>query len=159
MGAGYHGGFGNTHGAVSAAIVDVHLVGNGSGKELEDAAKRIPHLKGFTDVAVHGTPDHIAFITLKNGKETVINLDHRRLAKFIKRNSGYEGGNIRLISCKTGSPTGSFAQNLANKLGVTVRAPSDTLFIFPNGKMVIGPNMFTNSGKWIDFHPYNRKEK
>ena len=46
---------------------------------------------------------------------------------------------------------------LANKMGVTVRAPSDTLYIYPNGKMVIGPNMFTNTGRWIDYHPQKRK--
>ena len=28
---------------------------------------------------------------------------------------------------------------------------------FSNGKMVIGPNMFTNTGRWIDYHPQKRK--
>ena len=120
-------------------------------------AKRVKIENGFTDVAVHGSPDSISVFVSKNGKDKEIVLDHRRLAKFLKSDKGYSGGNIRLLFCKTESKTGTFAQNLANKMGVTVRAPSDTLYIFPGGRMVIGPNMFTDSGRWIDYHPQKRK--
>ena len=140
MGAGYHGGFGATKGSGSVIAADSTLVGNGKGFQLKEAAKRVKKIDGYTDVAVHGSPDSISVMINKNGK-------------------GYKKGNIRLLSCRTGSETGTFAQNLANKMGVTVRAPSDTLFIFPNGKMVIGPNMRTNSGRWIDYHPQKGARK
>lgn len=153
MGAGYHGGFGATKGSIRVIAADSVLVGNGRGFELKAAAKHVKTIDGFTDVAVHGSPNSISVMINRNGKEQEIVLDHRRLAKFLKADMGYKKGNIRLLSCRTGSETGTFAQNLANKMGVTVRAPSDTLFIFPNGKMVIGPNMRTNSGRWIDYHP------
>ncbi len=153
MGGGYHGGFGSTSGSARVITADSTLVGNGRGFELKEAAKRVKKIEGFTDVAVHGSPDSISVMINRNGKEREIVLDHRRLAKFLKKDKGYSKGNIRLLSCSTGSETGTFAQNLANKLGVTVRAPSDTLFIFPSGKMVIGPDMQTNSGRWIDYHP------
>lgn len=68
--------------------------------------------------------------------------DHRRLAKFLKSDCGYSKGDIRLISCSTGKEFKGFAQNLANKMGVSVMAPSDTLYIYPNGKVVIEPNQF-----------------
>lgn len=153
MGAGYHGGFGATKGSRRVIVADSSLVGNGRGFQLKEAAKRVKKIEGYTDVAVHGSPDSISVMINKNGTEREITLDHRRLAKFLKSDEGYKKGNIRLLSCRTGSETGTFAQNLANKMGVTVRAPSDTLFIFPNGKMVIGPDMRTNSGRWIDYHP------
>ena len=158
MGAGYHGGFGATYGSVSHVVTaDSALVGNGRGFELKEAAKRVKKLDGFTDVAVHGSANSISVIVRRGGKDQEIILNHRSLARHLKADKDYGGGNIRLLSCKTGSQTGTFAQNLANKMGVTVRAPSDILFIYPNGKMTIGPDMFTNSGRWINYHPLRKK--
>ncbi|MBR6223220.1 MAG: hypothetical protein IKQ71_07265 [Lachnospiraceae bacterium] len=57
------------------------------------------------------------------------------------------------MSCGTGKLNEGFAQNLANKMGVEVKAPSDTLWLFSNGKMVIGPTMYKNTGKWKIFYP------
>ncbi|MGC4244094.1 MAG: hypothetical protein QM686_17935 [Herbaspirillum sp.] len=68
----------------------------------------------------------------------------------------YGGGSIRLASCQTGACDIGFSQNLANKLGVPVTAPTDALFVFPNGRTVIGPNQFTNSGQWRTFYPVER---
>ena len=103
MGTGYHGGFGHTIGSSLAISADSTLVGNGRGFELKEAAKRVKKEEGFTDVAVHGSPDKISVIKEKDGKETEIVLDHRQLAKFLKSDKGYKGGNIRLLSCRTGS--------------------------------------------------------
>ncbi len=95
MGAGYHGGFGATAGSHSHVVAaDSTLVGNGKGFELKEAAKRVKKENGFTDVAVHGSPDSISVIVSKNGKDKEIVLDHRRLAKFLKSDKGYGGGNI-----------------------------------------------------------------
>lgn len=58
---------------------------------------------------------------------------------MIKRLPGYNGQSIRLLSCSTGSDCAGFAQNLANKLGVTVYAPSDKLWAYGNGRHVIAP--------------------
>ena len=158
MGTGFHGGFGNTAGSGNHPVAaDSTLIGNGKGFELKEAAKRVKKLDGYTDVAVHGNPNSISVMVKKDGVEKEIVLDHRRLAKFLKHDKGYNGGKIRLVSCKTGSKTGMFAQNLANKMGVTVRAPSDTLYIFPNGKMVVGPSKFRNTGRWIEYHPQKKR--
>ena len=40
-----------------------------------------------------------------------------------------------------------------------VKAPSDTLWIFPSGKMVIGPNQFKNTGHWVTYKPHKEGEK
>lgn len=158
MGAGFHGGFGNTVGAKMKSYVtaDSSLVGNGHGEKLAIAARSVKKEPGYTDVAVHGSPNSISVFRKVGDKEEEVILDQRRLAKFLKADKGYTGGKIRLLSCKTGIETGTFAQNLANKMGVIVRAPSDTLYIWPNGKIVIGSNAFENSGRWIDYYP-NKK--
>jgi hypothetical protein len=46
-----------------------------------------------------------------------------------------------------------------NKMGVSVMTPSDTLYIYPNGQVVIGPNQFKNTGKWITYHPERKGRK
>ena len=162
MGAGFHGGFGATTGAkdYSVATLDSSLVGNGHGSELANVLQKVKKEPGFTDVAIHGNENSVS-VFRKNplGDDVEIVLDQRRLARFLKHDKGYSGGNVRLLSCRTGSENGTFAQNLANKLGVVVRAPSDTLYIYPWGKMVIGPNQFTNTGKWVDYYPYGSKKR
>ncbi len=150
MGTGFHGAFGKTRGYKNMVVVaDSTLVGAGRGEGLRLAATKVKKLEGYTDVAVHGNMHTVS--VMHNGKEVV--LDHRRLAKFLKGDKGYISGKIRLLSCGTGGAKNGFAQNLANKMGVVVRAPSDKLFIYPNGKMVIGKSQFKNTGRWIEFHP------
>lgn len=154
MGTGFHGGFGATYGSGRIVAADSMLVGKGHGDDLKKAALKIKKLQGYTDVVVHGKSNAVS--VMKDGNW--VDLDHRRLAKFLKSDSGYSGGKIRLISCSTGKDSKGFAQNLANKMGVTVLAPSDTLYIYPNGKTVIGPNQFKNTGRWINYYP-ERKMK
>lgn len=82
-------------------------------------------------------------------------LDQQSLANFLKQDAGYTKGTIRLIACGTGSTPNGFAQNLANKMGVEVMAPSDIIWAFPNGKLTIGPNQYSNTGQWNIFLPGN----
>jgi hypothetical protein len=120
------------------------------------AAQWLKPQKGFYDVIVHGAPDTVA-VRISDSKWQTVN--QRSLATYISKQADYKGGAIRLASCQTGAQLKhmmpSFAQNLANKMGVPVMAPTDTLFIFPDGKTVIGPNQFTNSGQWKIFYPGN----
>ena len=67
-------------------------------------------------------------------------IDHRTLAGIIESDTGYTGGPVRLLSCSAGALDEGIAQNLANKLGVEVIAPTDTLWIYKNGRLVIGPS-------------------
>lgn len=84
---------------------------------------------GLFDVIGHGSPNSIA------GQSAA------EVGSRIQQTSG--GQSIRLLSCQTGCPTGSFAQDLANVLGVRVKAPTtdigassrgNTLEIFDGGE-------------------------
>lgn len=62
-----------------------------------------------------------------NGKKIMIN--PRAAAKMIEKLPGYKKGQpIRLLACNAGARGNGIAQNLANKLGVTVYAPIDYLW-------------------------------
>jgi filamentous hemagglutinin len=100
---------------------------------------------GYLDVVAHGDPNGIVI----NGTLTTA----KDAAQLIAANPQFAGQNIRLLSCSTGaSPTG-FAQQLANELNVTVRAPTDTLWAYGNGSLTIGPTPVANSGSWVNFIP------
>lgn len=47
-----------------------------------------------------------------------------------------------------------FAEELANALGVEVKAPNGTLFIMRNGKMYVGKH---GNGKMVSFVPNQRR--
>jgi len=151
MGAGYHGGFGNTKG-MRAAPGTVVLVQPRLGDNFGKFAKKAKPLDGYTDVIIHGNPEKDLVSIFINGKWK--NIDQRRLATYVKHNTGYKSGPIRLISCSTGAK--KFAQNFANKMGVNVLAPSDTVWAHPSGKLTIGPKSYINNGKWIEFKPGKR---
>ncbi|BDI29295.1 hypothetical protein CCAX7_13460 [Capsulimonas corticalis] len=108
---------------------------------------RVPPLKGYFDVVVHGTPN--SFELLSNTKW--IPIDQRALATIISK-SGYKGGPVRLISCSTGALTNGIAKNLANKLGAEVIAPDMTVYVHGTGKLTIG-SVSKYVGKWVHFYP------
>ena len=119
---------------------------------------------GFYDVIAHGNANQIKIYV--NGREHLV--DHRVLANLIKRNNKASTMNVRLLSCNTGSTSDGFAQNLANKLNVEVKAPDKYLFANPsgtyfvkNGKKVgkdILPIMATK-GEFKLFKPTKRRQK
>ncbi|EMQ9341383.1 type IV secretion protein Rhs [Escherichia coli] len=142
---GWIDSYGLSKGAVAAGV-DVALVGKG-----DPLLKALPWIKkqdGVFDVLIHGSPD--AFHVLHNGKYVQIN--HRTLANLIKK-SGHSGEPIRLLSCSSGASPTAIAQHLSNKLGVPVTAPSDTLWIFPSGKITVSKTSTSNTGSWSVFEP------
>lgn len=112
--------------------------------------QNVKPLKTYFDVAMHGSPTAVGFGT------TEANMSPRLLASIIRHSDGWNGQKIRLLSCSTGKQEGDdycFAEELANALGVEVKAPNDILFIRPNGRMSIG---FLGEGKMIPFFPNQR---
>lgn len=154
MGAGTHGGFGLTKGNYSAKPVGLSstFVGKGDGEALSKASKWVREEPGYTDVIVHGTSDSAQFF--HNGKW--VTLDQRRLANMLKKDPGYSKGAIRLLSCNTGAHSKGFAQNLANKMGVAVKAPTDKLWVHSSGKLVVGPSPTKNTGTWKTYYPQKK---
>lgn len=90
--------------------------------------------KGKYDIALHGSDKSAEFF----GKP----IDAYTLAKIIKSRKDYKVGTpIRLLSCNTGNTneTGNcFAQLLANELHTTVYAPTEKIYVNPDGSFVIG---------------------
>ena len=102
------------------------------------------------DVAMHGSPTTVAF----GGKEA--NMSPRLLASIIRHSEGYNGEDIRLLSCSTGVQENggySFAEELANALGVCVYAPNDLLIIHNDGTIKIGRY---NQGEFVCYKPNQR---
>ena len=107
---------------------------------------RVLPKEGFYDVALHGTPKNVEFF----GEL----IDAKTLAKIIRNRKDYsKGSKVRLLSCSTGKITDTancFAQQLANALGVEIEAPTDDIFVYPNGDFIIGKK---NNGEMKIFYP------
>ncbi len=117
--------------------------------------KNVKPIDGYTDVAVHGSKDKFWYLkdaTAPTNPDSWISFNQRSLANYVK-GSDYSGGPIRLLSCETGAADAVAAQNFSNKMGVEILAPTDTLWIFPSGRMSIGPSQFKNTGTWESFFP------
>lgn len=108
-------------------------------------ASKASKVEGMLDVAVHG-----ATKTAEIGDLTV---NHRVIANLISRNPEFTGQSIRLLSCNAGKLANGFAQNLSNKLGVTVYAPNNLIWAFSDGSLSIGATPFVNNGSFIKFVP------
>src|SRR5262249_6691554 len=135
-------------GAHTPVSADAPVTLIGKGDPLAQAATWITPQKGVIDVVVHGTSD--AFHVLHNG--SLVQVNHRSLATLIEK-SGQSGESIRLLSCNSGACRNGIAQNLANKLGMKVVAPTDKLWIHPNGSLTIGKTPAVNTGQWVTFKP------
>lgn len=98
------------------------------------AVSRVKPENGKYDIALHGSDKSAEFF----GKP----IDAYTLAKIIKSRKDYKVGTpIRLLSCNTGNTneTGNcFAQLLANELHTTVYAPTEKIYVNPDGSFVIG---------------------
>jgi hypothetical protein len=124
------------------------LVFAAKGDPLAKAAQWLKPVSGKLDVIVHGTSDR--FLVSRDGTFVEIGVD--QMAAMIKEQGG-AGRDIRLVACSTGKDASSIAQQLADKLGVKVDAPSDTVWITPDGRAVIGKNPFEATGSWSSFKP------
>lgn len=129
-----------------AVPADLHLLG--AGDQLRPFVDAVVPKEGWFDMIIHGHPQ--GFGVLHNGNMEL--LTHRDLATFMKKN-GWDGDPVRLMSCKTGMCPDGAAQNLANKLGVEVMAPSHTLWFWADGRLTIGPVAKMNIGEWRLFKP------
>lgn len=120
---------------------------------LNEYVKNVKPLKTYYDVALHGSPTAVGFGT------TATNMSPRVLAAVIRHSDGWNGQKIRLLSCNTGVKSGDkycFAEELANALGVEVKAPNGVLYITPQGKIYVGEE---KEGEMISFTPNQRRRR
>jgi hypothetical protein len=105
---------------------------------------------GWFDVVAHGTSQQVEVMTSK-GPALV---DHRVAARLIQQEPGYQGQPIRLLSCETGACDAGFAQHLANRLGVPVQAPTELLWAYDNGTMLVARGIMRDGALLPDLsHP------
>ncbi|MET9156752.1 putative T7SS-secreted protein [Streptomyces parvulus] len=118
-------------------------------------AERLP---GHRDAVIHGLRDGTFLAGADNlsgyraAGETV---NPHQVADAIRRSPGYEGGPVRLLSCHSGAipPTGiAPAQEMANILGTTVKAPTNAVGVPPIGDGPFKPAIMDN-GNWRTFLP------
>jgi len=117
---------------------------------LNENVKMVKPLKTYFDVAMHGSQTAVGFGT----KE--LNMSPRLLAAVIRHSKGWNGQKVRLLSCSTGARMENdycFAEELANALGVEVKAPDDVLFISGAGVLKVGTH---GEGNILTFTPNQR---
>lgn len=120
---------------------------------LSGYVQKVTPLKTYFDVAMHGSPTAVGFGT------TETNRSPRMLASVIRHSDGWNGQKIRLLSCSTGKQSGDaycFAEELANALGVEVKAPNGMLYISKDGVLKVG---FYGDGKFAAFAPNQRRRR
>ena len=120
------------------------------GDPLNENVKMVKPLKTYFDVAMHGSQTAVGFGT----KE--LNMSPRLLAAVIRHSKGWNGQKVRLLSCSTGARMENdycFAEELANALGVEVKAPDDVLFISSAGVLKVGTH---GEGTILPFAPNQR---
>jgi hypothetical protein len=124
------------------------------GDVMGNHAGRITPIEGYVDVAVHGSPT--SFATSPGGPE----LTPGRLADLLSEHPRYSSDPIRLISCSSGATDCGAAAQLADALDVPVMAPDSTLWVYPDGSLVVGEGVWrgfgldiTEPGTWRMFLP------
>jgi len=113
-------------------------------------AANIKPIDGYQDIIVHG--DKYSFV-YKDANEIECNVSVKEFAEILKNSPVYNGGSIRLVSCETGASDAITAQYLANYLGEEVMAPTNIVWVYQDGEMIIGPDQYTNTGTWEIFKP------
>ena len=117
-------------------------------------AKGLPSESGKYDVVMHGHPYCVEFFGQKIDVETLC-------AIIAQRKDYQKGTDIRLISCYTGSKDDGVAQYIANKLKVTVWAPTKLGIINKFGnryRVYSGSDFGVEDGIFKPFTPTLGKE-
>ncbi len=121
-----------------------------SSEQLYKNADKIKPIDDYEDIVIHGDKTGFAYHD-KNGKEYHYTV--HEFADILKKSDVYYGGNIRLIACEAGAEGATTAQSLANLLNVNVMAPSDVIWVMPDGELTIGVTPSINDGEWKIFKP------
>ncbi len=114
---------------------------------IDELARRLLPIDGIQDVVIHGSP-HAIVVDQVDGQ---VAIDHRVLAKLIKKSPEYQGGPVRIVASVSAT---ALAQDLANKLGVDVLAAEDT-WISANGLIATDQSVPT-AVEFLVFFPAGR---
>ncbi|MEU3740522.1 hypothetical protein AB0E78_26095 [Streptomyces sp. NPDC032198] len=119
-----------------------------------DVSQRLP---GHQDVIIHGTVDGqmIAGEVNRVGADAGGHAVHpNHVLDTINRIPGYNGEPIRMLTCHSGVAQPHAIQDMANQLGVPVKAPTNAVGV---PKEVFGDGPFVpfikDNGSWLTFLP------
>lgn len=127
-------------------------------------AIKVPPIKGYEDVTFHADRESFQILNPETG-ELVQRVSPKELADLLRASANYKNTAIRLLACQSGyGEENSLAQQLANELGVKVKAPTEILAIDNTGETFISDNLVLidmweqglhveQTGKWADFEP------
>ncbi|MEW1611591.1 MULTISPECIES: putative T7SS-secreted protein [unclassified Streptomyces] len=104
--------------------------------------------EGEHDVVAHGSRD--GFLEMPGG-----NVNGGQIVDAVTNNPNYGGGPLRLMVCHSGADSSGIAQQIANELGTTVRAPTERVGTSP----ILGTGQvprIDNDGYWRIFLPISR---
>lgn len=132
-------------------------------------ARKITPLDGYSDIIMHGSPTELLAYGL-DGEEWSYNA--KEAAELIRNSREFCGQPIRLIACQTGALPDGIAQQIADELGVSVLAPTETVTVDIDGEMFISDNdllseiwnasppeeriKIKQTGNWKEFIPRKR---
>lgn len=122
--------------------------------DLAEYAKHIKPVPGYQDFVLHG--GKYGFENQNADQKLLNTFPVSEFCDYIRRTGSWNGGPIRLVACETGAEGAIVAQAVADTLGVKVMAPTDVIWVRPDGFITIGPDKLTNSGEWRIFEPKGR---
>lgn len=128
-------------------------------------AEQIDPLDGYEDIVCHANEKQF-YLYSDEGSEYI--MTPNEFADRIINSNNYNGGDIRLIACRSGADENGAAQMLADILKVDVIAPTETTWVNEEGEIFITDKqilaeMWYNkenvkqTGEWKTFKP-NGKE-
>ena len=107
-----------------------------------EAANNLRPEEGMYTFDAHGSPGAVFF-----GDET---LSVEDVARLIESDPRFTGQAVWLFACRTGQLHDGFAQQLANRLGVAVVAPSHLAGVTPNGETYVTEYLQDEDGNVVD---------
>jgi hypothetical protein len=108
-------------------------------------AHKVPAEPGQYTIDIHGGPD---FVRIGTDRLTADDL-----AALIEADPNWNGEPIRLLACETGLLPNGFAQQLADRLGVWVYAPSEMVGIGSDGKPYVPRTGVNKAGLAVPGRP------
>lgn len=118
--------------------------------DLYNNAKKVEPIDGYEDVVIHSDKNSFYAYNMQGDE---FSFTAEEMAEMIKMSKSYHGGNIRLIACESAAEGATIAQQLADVLGVEILAPSDIVWVDPDGKMTIGQVPDADTGYWVKIKP------
>jgi hypothetical protein len=106
--------------------------------EMRAFARALPPFSGEYTVDMHGAADHVAV-----GADS---FDAGQLSELVRADRGWNNQPVRLFSCETGRGDRPIAQELANRLGVDVTAPTEMVWSNHAGDYFVAPATWRTIG-------------